>query len=221
MKKLRLGASAVLSLVALVLAPIAAYAAPNSNLTQTINPGTLTTDILDSTRTPVASPTAAMTAANFSFDCQTVTGTLGSSTQRLYVTDPSATASNQSWSLSIAATGGAATKWQNTGNTKNYSYNDPTVANSIPGCATGQLTVNPAAATVTADCVSSACTSVVINKGTSTAMTTSTPVTLMSSPVGATLWRGYLTGIGLSQVIPAEQAADSYTLPMTLTVVAA
>jgi len=221
MKRFLRTVSAVIAVIAMAFVPLSAYAAPSSNLTQTINPGTLTTDILDSTRTPVASPAAVMAAANFSFSCQAVTGTLGSASQRLYVTDPSATTSLQSWTLSIAATGGATTKWQNTGATSNYAFNDPTVANSVAGCATGQLTVNPSTGVITADCVSTACTSAAINKGSSSAMTSSTPVTLLTSPVGSTIWRGYITGVTLSQQIPAEQPADSYSLPMTLTVVAA
>lgn len=34
------------------------------------------------------------------------------------------------------------------------------------------------------------------------------------------VWRGYLSGATISQTIPAEQAADSYTLNLTLTATA-
>ena len=197
-----------------VLVPATALAAPSSNLSQTITAGTLSTDILDGTRTPVASPSVAMSATNFSFSCQTVTGTLGSSTQRLYVTDPSSTLNG--WTLALAATGGATAKLQNGGATSSYAYNDATGS----GCTNGQLTVNPSVGTVTADCTSTNCTGATITKGASTAMTSSTPVTLMTGTASANVWRGYLTGATLSQQIPAEQPADSYTIGMTLTVTA-
>jgi len=188
--------------------------AATPSLTQTINAGALTTDVLDASRVPVASPSVAMSAANFSFSCQTITGTLGSTSQRLYVIDPSTT--NNGWTLSIAATGGAAAKWQNGGATRNYAYNDATGA----GCTNGQMTIDPSVGTVTADCVSGTCTGATVTKGTSTAMTAATPVTLMTGAAGTNLWRGYLTGASVSQKIPAEQPADSYSLNMTLTVVA-
>jgi len=208
---------ALLLVAGVMLVPATVSAQVNSNVTQTINTGTLTTAILDGSRNVVASPSAAMTAANFSFNCQAVTGTLGSASQRLYVINPSGTTAGQTWTLTLAATG----NWENTGATRSYSYNDPTVAEATAGCANGQLTVNPSAGTVTTDCASTACTTAVITKGGSTAMSGVTPVTILTSAVGTTVWRGYITNIGLSQQIPAEQPADSYTLPMTLTVTAA
>lgn len=211
MKNLRVLLLPIVAIAVLVI-PATVFGASNSNVTQAISAGTLSTDILDASRVPVASPAVAMSAANFSFNCQTVTGTLGSAAQRLYVINPSA--ASTSWALSIAATGGATTKWQNTGSTKNYAYNDATGS----GCTNGQLTIDPSVATVTADCTSGACTGATITKGTSTAMSAATPVTLMSGNATANVWRGYLTGIGLSQKIPGEQAADNYTINMTLTV---
>jgi hypothetical protein len=202
----------VLAALAGIVTPATVYGASNSNVTQTINAGTLTTDVLDASRVPVASPTVAMAAANFSFSCQTVTGTLGSNAQRLYVINPSATTT--SWSLSIGATGGGTTKWQNGGNTRNYAFNDATGS----GCTNGQLTIDPSVATVTADCVSGGCTGATVTKGSSTAMTGATGVTLLSGNSTANVYRGYLTGIGLSQKIPAEQPADSYSINMTLTI---
>ena len=34
------------------------------------------------------------------------------------------------------------------------------------------------------------------------------------------VWAGYITGIGLTQAIPASQPAGTYTLPMVQTVTA-
>jgi hypothetical protein len=197
-----------------MLVPTAVSAVSNSNLTQSITAGTLLTDVLDASRVPVGSPSIAMSAATFSFNCQTITGTLGSSSQRLYVTDPSTTSNG--WTLAMAATGGASAKWQNSSATRQYYYNDATGS----GCTNGQLTVDPSVGTVTADCVTSVCTGATVAKGSSTAMTSSTPVTLVTGAAATNVYRGYLTGVSLSQKIPAEQPADSYSLNMTLTVTA-
>lgn len=213
MKRVRSLVTSVMAL-ALLVVPAVAFGASNSDVTQTINAGTLSTDVLDGSRNPVASPSVSMTAANFSFDCQTVTGTLGTASQRLYVIDPSTTANG--WALSLGATGGGTATWHNAGSTRQYAFNDATGT----GCTNGQLTVNPAVATVTADCTSSTCTTATVTKGSSTAMSGSGGVTLMTGAAATNLWRGYLTGVSLSQKIPGETPADSYSLNMTLTVAA-
>lgn len=196
---------------ALALTPLSAFAqSSTSDVTQQINSGVLTSAILDASRVAVPTPSFAMSATTFSFSCQTSTGTLGSGTQRLYVINPSATTAGQSWNLTMAATG----PWSNGSAT--YAYNNAAGA----GCTAGQLTVNPTVGTVTADCVSSACTSAVITKGSSTAMNGATPVTILSGAAGTTIYRGYITGVSLSQAIPAEQPSGTYTLPVTLTATA-
>jgi hypothetical protein len=206
-KKIALGVFSFFAVTVIAATPTFAQAA---NVTQQINGGSLSAAVLDASRVTVASPSFGMSAGGYSFNCQTVTVTLGSNTQRLYVLNPSATTSGQAWNLSFAATG----PWTSGSNT--YAYNQ--AAGS--GCTSGQLTVNPAAGVVTADCTSTACTGATITKGSSAAMTGSTAVTLLSAPVGTTIWRGYVTGVGLSQQIPAEQVAGSYTLPVTLTATA-
>ncbi len=214
-----------------VLAPSVASANPASDLTQTISAGTLSVDILDASHNAVASPSAAFTAKNFSFDCQyggsASTGTLGSNTQRLYAINPSAATPN-GWNVTMAATGGATASWANTGATKKFDFNDPTGSN--PGCSdgadadslAGQLSVDPSVSTVNLDCA--ACTLTGITKGSSSAFNqgTTDSVTLLAASSGANNpWRGYLTGVGLSQTIPAEQPADSsYAINMTMTITA-
>lgn len=211
MKKLTKIFATLTAAFAIALLPTTTFAqSATGDLTQQITGGTLTAAILDASRVAVPSPSFAMTAATFSFACQTVTGTLGSGSQRLYVINPSATTAGQSWTLTMAATG----PWTSGGNT--YTHND--AAGS--GCTNGQLTVNPTVGTVTADCTSSGCTGASITKGSSTGMTGTTPVTILSAPTNTPVYRGYITGVGLSQAIPAEKPAGTYTLPVTLTATA-
>jgi hypothetical protein len=199
------------------------YAANNTNVTQTISSGTLVTDIRDASRVTVASPTFAMTGTTFSFNCQTTTGTIGSAAQRLYVDNPGA--ANAGYTLTLAATGGATALWNNAGTTQNFDFNDPTTAGCTDGADAdakgGQLTVNPAVSTLTADC--SSCTVTGITKGASTAYSQAVTdsVTLLTAAAGSDdIGRWYLTGIGLSQTLPGEQPNDSYTINLTATVTA-
>lgn len=205
--------AAVLTGLSLLALPALAYASNTPTLNQTVNAGTLTTNIYQSDdTTPVASPSVAFAAVNRSFSCQTNAATLGDTSNKLNVTN---FGSNNGWTLTMAATGGAASTWSD-GGTNSYKFNDATGS----GCTNGQLTVDPSASTLTLDC-SSACTATGVTKGSSTAFVSGTQnsVTLASSTSGSA-WEGYLTGISLSQKIPASQAAASYSLGMTITVTA-
>lgn len=196
----------------LLFMPAAAFASNTPSLTQTINAGSLTTNIMQSDdATPVSSPSVSFPALNRSFSCQTNTATLGDTSNKVNVTN---FASNNGWTLTMAATSGNTTPWSD--GTDSYKFND--AAGS--GCTNGQLTVDPSASTLTLDC-QSACTSTGVTKGSSTAFVSGTTdsVTLLSSTSGSA-WEGYLTGIGLSQKVPAAQAAGSYSIGMTVTVAA-
>jgi hypothetical protein len=206
-----------------VLGAAPLYASNNASVTQTISAGTLTTDIRDASRVSVASPVFPITAAAFSFNCQTSTGTIGSNTQRLYIDNPSS--ANNGWTLTIAATGGATSTWANTGATQSFDFNDPTTSGCGDGAdadtKAGQLTLNASAGTLTTDC--SSCSTTSITKGTSTAFNqgTTDSITLLNAAAASDdVGRWYLTGIGVSQTIPAEQPADSYSIGLTATVTA-
>ena len=218
----------VLFLISLLVS-IKVSAANTPTLNQTINAGTISTDILDSGRSPVASPSAAFGAKTFSFDCQyggsASTSSLGTASQRLYVINPNAAVNG--WTLSIAPTSGATATWANGGATQTYDFNDPTGSN--PGCddgadgdtKAGQLAVDPSASTINLDCLT--CSSTNVSKGSSTAFNQGTvdSITLANASAASDdIWRGYMTGIVMSQTIPAEQPADSYSLNMTVTAVA-
>lgn len=181
----------------------------------------LSVDIVDATGAPVASPSASLTAANSSFNCQTVTGTLGVSAQRIRVTNTTASAA---WTVAVAATSGATSLWDS--GTDTYDFNDS--SGTPAGCAdgadtdtdAGRLTINPAAGTVTPE---SGCTTTGVSLGASTAFVegTADSVTLLSASGSANTncyWD--VTGIGLSQTIPPQQTAGSYSLDLTLTITA-
>jgi len=205
------------------------FAASNPTLTQTITAGVLSTDILDATRTPVTSPTVTMSTKAFSFDCQAginaSSGTLGTNSERVYLINPSG--ANNGWTLTMAATAGATATWSNAGATNKFDFNDPSGAPA--GCAdgadtdtqSGQMTVDPSVGTLTTDC--SSCTLTGVTKGASAAYSQGVTDSVTVLSAGATsddVWRGYLTGGSIKQVIPGETPADAYSLNLTLTATA-
>lgn len=201
------------------------YAANNSTFNQTINAGVLSTDIMDASGVTVGSPSVSMSAKTLSFTCQSggsaSTGTFGTNTQRVYVINPGG--ADNGWTLTLAATSGPTAVWTAGGNT--FDFNDSGTSGCTDGADTdtkaGQLTVDPSASTLTTDCAS--CTTTSITKGTSTAYVegTTNSVTLLNAAAASdNVWRGYMTGAGLSQTIPAETPAGAYTVNMTLTATA-
>ena len=214
--------------LALFSVGMAVQAASTPTFNQTINPGTLLTDIMDNTRAPVGSPSVAFGAKTFSFDCQnggsSSAGTLGTNSQRVYVVNPNA--ANNGFTLTIAATSGATARWANGGSTSYIDFNDPSGSGCTDGAGdadstAGQLSMDPSVSTLTTDC--SSCTASNVTKGSSGAFNqgTTDSITLLNAAAASDdIWRGYLTGITMAQTIPAEQPADSYSLNMTLTVTA-
>lgn len=177
----------------------------NSKLSQTINPGVLSTDIRNSSNVVVNNPTFSMAAKTVSFSQQTSTGTFGDNQNRIYVENPGA--ANNGWTLTLNALQPGSGEWSSGSGTYKYNAN----------ATTGQLTVNPSAGTITP----------VIGSGTgvlknvATAFSGNSPVRLMTASASADkVWAGYITGIGLTQAIPASQPAGTYTLPMVQTVTA-
>jgi len=192
--------------------PATVKASPTTQLQQVISAGTLTTDILDAGQNPVSSPSITLSALNVATSCQTTTGTYGSNTQRIYVDNPGASATG--WVLSIAATSGNTATWTNGSNT--YAFNNPAGS----GCTSGQMTVDPSVGTVTAQ---SPATTTGISKGSAASFNqgTTDAIQLFNASASAnTIWRGYLTGVSVSQKVPASTPAGTYTLSLTQTVVA-
>lgn len=160
----RLNIATAVGLVALTagISSTALFAAATSNFQFTINPGTLSVDIVDAGYAAVGSPTVIFTPATFSFTCQTpgVTGTFGTATQQIYVKNPDA--ADAGWAVSLAASSPTAF-WDSAG--VDVDFNDPTTG----GCTdsadadalSGQLTVDASGGTLAVGaCASCATTSI-------------------------------------------------------------
>lgn len=203
------------------------YAANTTDLNQTINAGTLATDIKDASRVTVASPAVAMGATTFSFDCLTggsrPSGTFGTNTERIYVENPGA--ADDGWTLTLAATDGATDDWENAGDTIQYDFNDPDTGGCGDGgdadAFIGQLSVDPTVGTLTADCGSCVTTNITLGSATAYEQGVTDSVTLLNAAAASDdIGRWYFTDVDLDQTIPAEQTPDSYSINMTLTVTA-
>lgn len=200
------------------------FASSTSSFSQVINAGTLAADIRSNSTTSVSSPAVTMSSKTFAFTClsggSASTGTFGTSSERIYLDNPDG--ADNGWTLALAASG--ATDTWTTGSVT-FDFNDAGGSGCTDGADAdsvgGQLTVNPAAGSITTDYSGSSTTG--ISLGTSTAFVegTTNSVTVSSASSGsADVWRGYITGVSMSQTIPAEQPAGSYTLSLTLTATA-
>lgn len=204
MNKKLAGVAMVVGVAAMLSAP-SAYAAltATSVLSQTIDAGTASTDIRNASNVVLSNPTFSMTSVLLSTSQQTATGIFGSNAQRITVDNPGG--ANNGWTLSLNATDPANDVWTSGGNS--YDFN-------AASAAAGQLTVNPTAGTITA--VTGGDTGVTL--GTIATFSSTSPVTLVNAAdTSADIWNGYVTGINLSQTIPANQPQGTYTLPMTQT----
>jgi hypothetical protein len=129
------------------------------------------------------------------------------------------------WNVSIAPTDGPTALWNRTDNLAKYDFNDvggDEVTGPQDGADSdllaGLLAVFPESSTITSSCSTSGLTrgitSVFVEGVTNS-------ITLLSASNTAAMGCNYdLTNIGLSQAVPAAQAAGTYTLDMTVTVVA-
>lgn len=203
-----------------------AFASSTSNFTQTINSGTLAVDIVNGSYTTVASPSMAMSAATFSFSCQTATGTFGTSTEQLYVTNPDA--ADSGWVVSLAASD-PTDVWDSAGT--DFDFNDPGTSGCVDDGATtdtdnlgGQMTVDAATGgTLSAgNCASCDTTSVTLGSSASFEEDTTDSITIVTGASGSDdIGDWTVQDIDISQKIPAEQpAAADYDIDMVLSIVA-
>lgn len=183
--------------------------------------GVLTGDIVDSSGISVASPSFTMNTANYLFGCEEISGVLGTSSQRIRVSNMTSTAA---WTTSIAATNGPTALWSTAGNTQQYDYNES--SGSPVGCSdgpdtdtlAGKLRVEPSSASLAPQ--SGGCTTNGVTLGSNSDFNeaTTNAITLMSASSSADVgcyWD--LTGVPLKQYIPQAQAGGDYTLNLTIT----
>lgn len=197
------------AVVTVVAGTGSAYAAltDSTNFSQSITAGTLSTFIGDASGNEVTTPSVSFSAQAVSNQTETSTGTLGTSTQRIYVDNPGAVTGANGWTVTFAATGGAAAEWTSGGNT--YPFNGATTDD-------GQLTVNPATGAITAEVGGT--TGITLGTSATFSGGTNTPITLLNAASTADdINRVYLTGVSLSQSIPASTPAGTYTLDFTQT----
>ncbi|HCU47509.1 MAG: hypothetical protein UW01_C0020G0005 [Candidatus Nomurabacteria bacterium GW2011_GWA2_43_66] len=197
-------------------------ASSTSNFTQTISAGTLAVDIVDGSYVTVGSPTMAMSAAIFSFSCQTKTGSFGTASEQIYVSNPDA--ADNGWTVSLAA---AATTdiWDSAGT--DFDFNDSSGSGCTDGADAGdtvggQMTVDASVATLAAGSSGAATTN--ITKGSSAPFVegTTDTITILTGAAGsADIGDWTLQGVSVSQKIPAEQpAASDYDINMVLSITA-
>jgi len=166
---------------------------------------------VDGSGASIPPPTISLPTQTTGFNCQASNGTLGTSSQRIRVTN---TTNTPAWSLGIAATNGVSSTWSDGSST--YTYNNPANA----GCTSGQLSINAASGTITP---TAGCTNTGVSLGSNSAYSSGVvnSITLASaSGLAAVDCVWDITDIPLIQQIPAEQSPGTYSLPLTLTVVA-
>jgi hypothetical protein len=144
---------------------------------------------------------------------------MGSSSQKLRIFNDVAT---NGWSASIAATAGPTALWDRTDHLAKYDFNDASggVDGGDSDSLGGALTLFPNNGTLTSPF---GCSTSGISLGSTASFNEGTlnSITLMNANSSAAMGCAYdLTGIGLSQAVPAAQATGTYTLDMTITVVA-
>lgn len=186
-----------------------AYAAltDTTNFSQSITSGSLSTFVADDNGEEVGSPSVNFSAATVSNDTQTSTGTFGTNTERIYIDNPGAITGDNGWTVTFAATGGPTAAWTSGGNS--YAFNGNTASD-------GQLTVNPAVGSITAEVGGTD--GITLGSPATFSGGTNAPITLVNASASADdINRVYIQGIGLSQTIPAGTAAGVYVLDFTQT----
>ncbi len=219
-KSLSLGLK--LSSLFLLLQVGIAYAANTVSLSQTISDGVQAVDFVDSDGASVGSPSVSFAGLTFSSTYQTGTGTMGTASQKIRVSNPT---SDATWTVSIAATSGTTALW--TTGSVTYDFNDSgTTGTDDADTDTkgGRLTINPSVATVAGIPDDDTCSpSTGITKGSSAAFqevaTQVSSITLLTGGSSATTYCSWdMTDISLSQVVPGRQPSGTYSLGFTVSI---
>ncbi len=187
----------------------------------TTSDGVFQTDIVDSGGTPIANPSVTMSPAVKDVACNSSSGTLGTSSERLRVVNHSA---NIPWSMSIAATDGTNALW--TDGSALFDFNDPSGAPA--GCSAGadadvyagQLSFAFGSASISPE---SGCSSSGVTLGSNAGFNEGTLDSVTLASAGSSAETGCywdIQGIDVAQSIPGGQPSGNYSLDLTVTVVA-
>lgn len=193
------------------------FASNTSTFNQTVNPGTLSADIVDSGYNSVGSPSVTLDAVDFSFTSQTSGGTFGTTSEQLYVSNGDA--ADSGWNLTVAASNPTDT-WSD-GGTNEFDFNDSSGATDGGDADSvgGQMTVDPSGATLDVGaCSSCTTTNITVESSASFTEGTTDDITLLTAAAGSDdIGDWTLQGVQISQAIPAEQAAAAYTIDLVIT----
>ena len=202
-------------------------ASGTSTFNQTINAGTLSIDIADSTSSyaSVSSPAITMGALTFSFSCQQATGTFGTATEAIYIQNPDA--ADSGWTVSLAAAS-TTDVWDSAGT--DFDFNDPGTGGCVDDGPTtdtdgfgGQMTVVAEGASLgTGGCSSCGVSNITVGSSAAYVEGSTDTVTLLTAAAGSDdIGDWDLTGVTINQQVPAEQpAASDYSIDMVLSVTA-
>jgi hypothetical protein len=200
-----------------------------TNLTQTISAGTLSVGFVNSGLAEVADPVITFGGEIVPIACLTgddrPTGELGQSTQMIYVLNPGATTG--AWQVNLAATDGTTALWENGDTSATYDFNDPTTSGCTDGDPSdadsvgGQMEVNTGSATVDYGACQGCTTNLVTaGAGGSFEEGVTDSIGIFGGAAGSDDVGDWLIfGIDLFNTLPTQQAADTYTLDMTIEVV--
>ena len=180
--------------------------------------GSLDIRFADTADATLTNPTTVFSAAMTGRTASTTTAKLSNnSSQQLEVAN---SLSTTGWSVSLAATGGPTTKWTQTGGAANYAFNSTNTDQ-------GQLSVDLSSSAFTASGsmpLGQACTTAGLSYGAGGAFVAGTAsanaITLATASNSSLTCLFKLKNISLKQTIPAYQKPGTYTLPVTVTVVA-
>jgi len=221
----------ILLFTVLILSPIFAFLlivkygnvlSSTSSVTQVIEPGILSTDFVDDSYQSISNPSVAMSNEDFSFICNSSSGTLGTSSQKIYVLNPDS--ADGGWSLTIAPAN-TTDLW--VGSNGSYDFNDASGSGCSDGVDTdsyaGQMSINPSVGTLVKGACPS-CNTTGISKGSLASFSEGTinSITLLSADASSSdMGDWLLTGVSVSQSIPGEQpAGNDYDINLVLTVTA-
>jgi hypothetical protein len=204
-------------LCVLIWAQAYVYASNQSEFDQTISAGSLSVDIVDGSGNTVGSPSVAFASKSYSFNTQDSTGTFGTASQKIRASNPTTT---DTWTVNLAGSGTTAS-W--TSGSDHYDFNDAGGYTDDGGTTDadsygGQLTIDPSGGTIAGI---SGCSTSNVSVGASDSFVegSTNSIDLMSATTGAaTSCRWDLTGVALSQKIPAAQVSGSYAITMVLSI---